>query len=769
MDNYEQNDRFLSVAGGRNGLDLSGNHGRIGRSIGEGSAHATPMGMSRPHAGGGGRASELSLGELAKGLRSLVAIVRSRWLSGFLAAWAIVGGLGYWWYNARFESAAVTTVLAQSSVDEIMGASPGRDADRREQEDLLRNRLSVMNSRSFSSLLAKEFDDKERALIAGPYLRKGEVVSSEIIEKVLRRGIETELMRGEELFRISFKHYDPEVAIMVADRMAATYLAHSQKEYADANRLAAGKLQIQADKLKAEIGELENRQRDYRKQYNIISLQESQGLLADRLHRLEQSRILARIERLRLEVQLSDAEADLLRTDMPFENPLLGGYGDNAQQMRELDRLTAEQSVLSQRYGPNHAKMRDTRSAIESVRTNIVKNFDLALRDLRNQFDVAATIEKQLEQEFKEAFNEGIEIGRLADQLAVLGAEVAAKRDSLDGLLNRVTGANLESELPIELMHVIDSAYIASPVLSPRLLSAGGIVLAGCFVFLGLPLAGHAFDQRIKVGMDVERELGVELIGGVPKLSRVKSAERAHIVRDGVRPLYMEPFMSIAAQMELASAQGPAKLFVVTSAAQGEGKSTLVSNLAFGFGRMGRKTLIVDCDLRCPSQGRLHGLPEGRGLVAWHKAGGCFEDVFGMESVLGMRDLGNGVSVLGSGGRELQPSCILTSERLRELFMVLESRFDVILIDTPPAGLFPDALSLAALAREVVLVERERKVPVATIRAAVADLRKANANVIGMILNRYSSFNDCARLKYGYSYYGDYRKTMKPRKALAVH
>ncbi|MGH8019288.1 MAG: GumC family protein [Opitutaceae bacterium] len=699
-----------------------------------------------------GRAGDLSFEEAVALFRKGVAIVRSRWINGIAAALIVGGGIGYMLMTKRPEYTAVTSMLAQSALDEILKTEVGVGLNAQDQENALRNHLSVMESRRFTVAITEEFTDEEIASVMEPYLKSEDKPTRAAFELFVAGRLGVDRERGREFFVLSFHHADPEIAVMVADRISAAYLKLVQKEFRNANLAASEILRRQAEDLQDEISAIEDQRRDYRKEHNIISVEENQGILAERLRRIDQKRSDIRIQRVQLEAQVAAAERDIAATPMPFDNPLLAGFGNNQQLRQELDRLIAQREVLASRYGSKHPKMRDIDANIRGVEENIAKNFELAFRDLKSQYETSLTIENQLEAEFTEAFGAGIEIEKLANRYLVLGSEVSTKRETLFELLRRVNKAGVVSQLPADVMRVVDPAFIQKPRLPKKLVYAGMAGFMAAAAFIGVPLLLHLFDERIKSATDVEKVLGKELLGGIPRLANIRTEDRAQVVRDNVDPANVEALMSIVAQLDLASKKSSQKSFLVTSTVPGEGKSTVVSNLAAGFTRLGKRTIIFDCDYRRPTQHTLHRATNKTGFLAWARAGFPQDAVFEPEGLLGLCELSDGTRLIPAGGDDPQPTQYLVAKPTAWLFDQLKSRYDIILIDTPPAGLFQDALVLSRFAQETLLVAREARAPVTQIRRTISDIDKTQAPVLGIILNDFSSHSLNPRLAHGYSY-----------------
>ncbi|MBD5781203.1 polysaccharide biosynthesis tyrosine autokinase [Pelagicoccus sp. NFK12] len=679
-------------------------------------------------------------------------IIRKRWVSAFLAA-ALVGGTLYFFFGRTVpEYTAVSTMLAQSPLDELLKINGNESVRKDVQENFLHNHLSVMQSRRFSVAISKAITDEEKQRIAAPLLNDGETLTEDRFINMIASRSGAERQRDREFFTLRYTHRDPEVAVLVANRMTATYLELVQDEIKETNKSVAQILNIQSKQLQDEITQLEESQREFRDQHNISSMEEEDSFHALRLERLNKSLTETRIRKFDLESKLKEAKRDLAVDGQPFENLYLANFANNQALRQSLDALNAERSVLALKYGRMHPKMLEIDGKIKGVNQNISRNFELGYRDIESQFLNLVAMEQRLDREFNDVFKKGIEMGRLSAQLLLIDSEIEAKREALKELQRRANQAEVVSNLPKDVMRVIDPAFIVRPKLSKEKVT---LMIIGCLAFgafVTMPLSLHLFDQRIKVATDIEQELGKPLVGGVPRISRLKARDKARIVSDDLGMTYVEPFMALIAQVELMSRQSGCKSFVIASAVKAEGKSTISTNLADGFVRLGRKTLLIDCDLRKPGLQQFHSVEKEKGLIWWGEAGCPMENVLDDSSPLGIHQLDSGTYMLPAGGVSKHPSQLLVSDAFDKLFEVLSEAFDVILVDTPPVGLYPDAQLLAKYVGETLFVARESCAPVAQIRRVIMDIENTAAPVLGIILNCYSPGSFNPRLAYRSNY-----------------
>jgi Mrp family chromosome partitioning ATPase len=191
---------------------------------------------------------------------------------------------------------------------------------------------------------------------------------------------------------------------------------------------------------------------------------------------------------------------------------------------------------------------------------------------------------------------------------------------------------------------------------------------------------------------------------------------------------------------------------LITSTLAGEGKSILVSNLAATYSAREKRVVIIDLDLRRPSQRRLQGLAGNGGVVPWFDEGFPMENILDPTSPLGLAQISGRVWLIPAGGRLTGPNHHLAGPQMTALLQVLRQEFDVILIDTPPAGLFQDAIQLGRLADERILVARISRATIPHIRKVVVDFENANAPLDGFIVNGFNP--RLAHQKIAYAYRG---------------
>jgi non-specific protein-tyrosine kinase len=187
-----------------------------------------------------------------------------------------------------------------------------------------------------------------------------------------------------------------------------------------------------------------------------------------------------------------------------------------------------------------------------------------------------------------------------------------------------------------------------------------------------------------------------------------------------------EAYRSLAANLQFAYADRQMQTIGITSAAQGEGKSTTLANLAVALAQSGRRVIVIDADLRRPGQHTLFGVQRDEGLANM---------LLGERAELPLQETGApGVRVLTSGPLPSNPLEALGSRRFDQALALARAQADFVLVDTPPAGALADVAVIAPRLEGVLLVVSAGRTKRDLARRAREQLERVNANLLGVVL-----------------------------------
>jgi len=277
------------------------------------------------------------------------------------------------------------------------------------------------------------------------------------------------------------------------------------------------------------------------------------------------------------------------------------------------------------------------------------------------------------------------------------------------------------------------------PLNSALLAGVVGLMLAAGIVFLI-----EYLDDTLKVPEDVERVLGIPLIGYIAEMDANSKAEAEVYVSRQPRSPVSEAFRSLRTNLEFAAVDKPLRTILVTGAEAGDGKTTIATNLAAIFAQGGKRVMLLDCDLRRPRVHRFLGIQNRVGLTD------LFRHSLDVDTVTQqwVNSSTTSISVIPSGSLPPNPTELLGSQKMDRILAEIVSRADVVVIDSPPS-MVSDAQVLAAKVDGVLLVIQPGKTHIGAARATREQLERAGARVIGAVFNRIPR-------QRGY-YYGGYR------------
>lgn len=227
-------------------------------------------------------------------------------------------------------------------------------------------------------------------------------------------------------------------------------------------------------------------------------------------------------------------------------------------------------------------------------------------------------------------------------------------------------------------------------------------------------------------------------------------AQRKLIVHEDPKSPISEAYRTLRTNLQFAKINSELRTIMFTSSGPAEGKSTTIANVAVALAQSGRSIILVDCDLRKPVQHRIFG-KRNKGVT------NILVDDSPAEAFLQETEIDN-LRILPSGPIPPNPSELLSSLKMVELFTELKELADIVLIDAPPTIAVTDAAVMAAKVDGIVLVIDSTSVRPEMAQKAKDLLVKANGHILGVILNRVEIEEEHA---YYYYYYGSEGKSKK--------
>lgn len=193
------------------------------------------------------------------------------------------------------------------------------------------------------------------------------------------------------------------------------------------------------------------------------------------------------------------------------------------------------------------------------------------------------------------------------------------------------------------------------------------------------------------------------------------------------RSISAEAYRILRTKIKYSAIDKAIKSIVITAADQGEGKSTVASNLAFTLSKSGNRVIIIDCDLRKPALHRYFGVTNNKGLTDYLVGSYELRDV--------TKELEDNLNLITAGTIPPNPAEIIASKKLESFINMLKNNYDYIIIDSPPVMAVTEPRILAAKSDATLLVVRAGKSKLKIIKRAYEELLGVGANIIGTVLN----------------------------------
>ncbi|HET6453231.1 MAG TPA: polysaccharide biosynthesis tyrosine autokinase [Armatimonadota bacterium] len=254
-----------------------------------------------------------------------------------------------------------------------------------------------------------------------------------------------------------------------------------------------------------------------------------------------------------------------------------------------------------------------------------------------------------------------------------------------------------------------------------------GAVLS-LIVAAGLAITLDSLDNRIRTNLDVERLLGLPVTALIPKsLDSTDTGLARAVYTQPLSPI-SEAYRFLRTDLLLSSEAIGAKSIMVATAKPGQGGTCTVANLGISLAQDGKRVVLVDGDMRRPSLHRIFKVQNERGLS------NILANEKDLEDVILSTEVEN-LLVIPAGPTPSNPSELLGSQRMKALLQKLTENADYVLLDTPSAVAFTDAVVLSRIVDGVLLVVRAQQVPRGAELQVRDLLNKANATILGVVLN----------------------------------
>jgi capsular exopolysaccharide synthesis family protein len=597
--------------------------------------------------------------------------------------------------------------------------------------------------------------------------------------KQIQRNLTVRSSGNSRLLEVLYESPDPRLAADFANTLVSEFIEQTQEERWKSAQRTAEWLTNHLDKMKAQLEASEAQLQNYAVTSGLSVTSEKENPAEDRLKELQDELSKAQADRIAKQAKFDEAQnkpADSLPEIS--DDPTMREY---RQKLTELQRQYVE---LSATLTPQHYKVQRVQAQIDDLKAEMQKERVTVRHRVGNEYAAAQLRERLLSEAHANQEKLVADQSSKAIHYDTLKRDVDSNRKLYETMLQRVKEASLVAAMRDSNVLVIDRAR--PPVLPYRPdvpVNAAIGLLSGVFLGFGFVLLRERIDHRISAPGDAQVYLDLPELGVIPLDESAVSAHgqitrRLHAQRPAPLPapgsvsklsqsdcpelatwkrkpsLLAECARTTLTSLLLPGQDGEApRVVVLTSARPGDGKTTVACNLSIAMAEIGRKVLMLDCDLRRPRLHKVFGVANSWGLGNILCGDTLLENV--PTSHLVRQTEVAGLSLIPGGICGVTPSNLFFSPRMGSLLKRLREEFDMVMIDAPPMIHLADARVLGRLADGVILVVRAGQTTTEGARFVSQRFAEDGTRVIGTVLN---SWDPRSSERYGYGSYHDYKE-----------
>lgn len=720
---------------------------------------------------------------------------RQRWvILGAMSLGLALGSL--YWSKARvwFESSA-KILVSQRDPNLASSANPGAQSDNMVEQDVLANHMEVVRSRRIVEGALKRHSISELPSITSQLEGTEKDSADYIIDhlKLSRGGKGT--AKDARSLSISFEHTDADDARLVLEAIVVEYQLFLGEQLSRAMSEANTLVKDARDNLESELEKVQQEYITARQNAPVLFQgEDSSNVYLEQYRRLheelltldiQESSSASRLEKAKAVLakkaegrEITIADLGIIDTDSLSRLGIFAGMQSNAakgtvflsdqsdrQEQARLVAALVEKQVelrrLEAELGARHPDVIILKDEIEFKKEKIEER-ESALAP--GMADVELTPEGLLSAYIAFLENDVTAIAERRNELALLkdDAEKQARvlveyelkegiiksrvdrtQTLFDGLVEQLRGLDLASGMHGYIHELLESPRKGEKVWPSLAMCGIGGIMLGLVGGLFASVMIDQLDTRFRTSSEIDSAIGL------PILTRVGGFKT-----DGAFPIVAdnspegESFRILRTLLLTDIRSGQLRVISATSPLPGDGKTTILANIAASFAKLNMSVVLIEADMRRPTFHKRFNVPDERGLSDVLKGKCSLDDVLIPSGV-------QNLTLMTSGSGAADPSELLQHEVFDELLVSLKERFQLVIVDVGPVLAVSDPVIVAQKSDGMLLVVRSSNDTRQQVIDAVETLRSANAKMLGCIVNTYGSGHEFERRGYYGYYYSD--------------
>jgi polysaccharide biosynthesis transport protein len=610
--------------------------------------------------------------------------------------------------------------------------------------------LKLYTSNTFFTAMQIENPPAQNDNLAGVSAER-----KQLVVDLLMGMLEVNPSEQSSLVSLSVSSTDPALSAQIANAYARNSVSYNLQQKSETTAYAR---QFLEGELKTAQLRLERSERDaiaYARAAGLLDLNITRAPESDGQNSTGESLISGNL--LAINTALSSAtEARIaaqqrlasVTSTSPMSLPEVQAHPTVQQLTRERALLAAKYAEMAERRQESFPEMRQTKAQIDAIDRQVKQTATSIIGSIRENFDYAQRREANLRSQLQALRSSALTEQERSVQYNLLRREADTNRALHDLLLQRYREVSTVAGVIAANILVLDRAEVpGGPIRPSPMLNLLVALVAGLGIALALAYLRETFDDAVRAPEEIEAKLNTQFLGAIPKLA--PDQEPVDELEQRTSPL-SEAYLALRSVLNFATSEGLPKVMLTTSSLPGEGKSTSAYALARSFAAIGKKTLLLDGDLRKPTVHYEFDLPREPGFS---------ELIVGdrpLEQLVHRAVMPN-LDVMTCGTMPPNPAELFSGDYAALAIDKLAEAYDVVIIDGPPVMGLADAPLLASIADGTLLIVEAGRGYRGQAKVAIRRLRANSARIVGAVLTKF----DARQSGYGYAYEYNYSYTYK--------
>ena len=563
--------------------------------------------------------------------------------------------------------------------------------------------------------------------LMNPSTKNMEILGRDAVLKSFLEALTIEPIRNSRLIKLHVENTSPELAARIANSTVQAYIAMGLERKMEASSYAKTFLEDQIKQIKVKLEESERKLNRYAQDKQILTLDEKTSVVNQTYTEYASALSKAEQERIKVEALYNEIKKNPDNVAIVGENKTVQSYKE------QKAKLEIEYQQNLRIYKPEFPKMQQIKAQIAEVEAQIKKEIGSIAASVQALYQSAQQQESLIRDKLGQTRKQVLSTQDSSIDLNLLKREVDTNRQLYDGLLQRIKQLGVSGGVVTNNISVVDPAesslFPYKPNIARNLLIG---LAAGLFIGLCIVFVLEFIDDSIKFPDEVERILGLPLMGIIPRVNRKRGENKsvALDVHSDPRSTLAEAYRSVRTALQFSTPEGAPKRLVVTSTTRNEGKSTTALALAINFAQMGQRVLLIDGDMRNPSVHKLLEIPNEYGLSNLLSSDSRGEKMI-------MKTAVPNLSVLTAGPVPPNPVDLLMGPKLLLLLNVAATLgIEYVIVDAPPLLGIADSIVLGNQLQNILFVVQASRTRKSHIKNALRRLRLAGLMPRGVVLTQ---------------------------------